>query len=116
VGSAVSTSAMVSRVCGFLALGSSLLFWIFLSEAWHSHLARGGDPDGIMFMVVIEGVVMAGLSLLAIICAVVGLTHRHSYPGNAKALRLAILLIVLGISAYLAPINIYLSSDSFPMR
>lgn len=63
----ISMSASISRVCGFLALGSVIFFWPVLIAAGNSYKIHGGDPNSILFLIAGEGLLLLGLSLLAII-------------------------------------------------
>jgi hypothetical protein len=110
----VSTSARIGRGCGFLALGSVVLFWLLLLTAYSGYERHGGDPDIVLHLLAGEGLLLLGLSPVAIICAIIGFVGARRHPGNWKVAGLAILLTLVAVAGFLAPIIIYLSSH--PLR
>ena len=113
-GPTVSTSARIGRVCGFLALGSVVLFWLLFLTACSGYERHGGDPDFVLHLLAGEGLLLLGLSPVAIICAIIGFVGARRHPGNWKVAGLAILLTLVAVAGFLAPIIIYLSCH--PLR
>jgi hypothetical protein len=93
-GPTISKSARISRVFAFLALGSVIVFWLvtlgYLTS--YDRLYYFGD------LFVGEGFLLFGLSLAAITCASIGL----------KVERLAIVITIVAVAGFLAPMIIYL--------
>jgi hypothetical protein len=110
----VSTSARIGRVCGFLALGSVVLFWLLFLTACSGYERHGGDPDIVLHLLAGEGFLLLGLSPVAIICAIIGFVGARRHPGNWKVAGLAIVLTLVAVAGFLAPIIIYLSCH--PLR
>ena len=108
-GPTVSTSARIGRVCGFLALGSVVLFWLMLLTACSGYERHGADPDLVLRLLAGEGLLLLGLFLVAMICAIIGLVGAKRHPGNWKVAGLAIVLTLVAVAGFLAPIIIFLS-------
>ncbi len=105
----VSKSARIGRVCGFLALGSVVLFWLIFVAAVNGYETHGGDSDMFLHLLAGEGLLLLGLSLAAITCAIIGLVGAKRHPGNWKVAGLAIVLTLVAVAGFLAPIIIFLS-------
>jgi len=110
----ISGSARLSRVCGFLALGSVVLFWLLFLTACSGYERHGGDPDMVLHLLAGEGLLLLGLSPVAIICAIIGLVGARRHPGNRKVAGLAMVLTLVAVAGFLAPIIIFLSCH--PLR
>ena len=105
----ISKSARISRVCGFLALGSVGLFWLMFFAALNGYENHGGDSDVFLYLSAGEGLLLLGLSLAAITCAIIGFAGAKRYPGNWKVAGLAIVLTLVAVAGFLTPIIIILS-------
>jgi hypothetical protein len=108
----VSRSARFSRVCGFLALGSVVLFWPVLIATAGGYKSHGGDPNAILFIIAGEGLLLLVLAVLAIISAVAGFLSTEHRPGSGKTAGLAIVLALLAVAGFLVPFIVCLSHAS----
>ena len=87
----ISKSARISRVFAFLALGSVIVFWLLtLSDSYYFLDLFFG-----------EGFLLFGLSLAVITCASIGL----------KVERLAIVITIVAVAVFFAPLFIILFID-----
>jgi hypothetical protein len=84
----ISKSARISRMFAFLALGSVIVFWLLTLFDSYYFLDLFFD----------EGLLLFGLSLAAITCASIGL----------KLERLTIVLTIVTVAGFLAPLFIIL--------
>ena len=108
----VSKSARIGRGCGFLALGSVVLFWLVFFVAVNGYENHGGDSDIFLQLLAGEGLLLLSLSPVAIICAIIGFVGARHHPGNWKVAGQAIVLAVVAMAGFLAPIIIFLSGLS----
>jgi len=104
-----SRSARISRVCGFLALGSVILFWLMIGLFYLAEKSGGNAENLFEFLLVSECCLLPCLSITAVITAIVGLVGAKRHPGNRKAVVWAIVLTLVAVAGYLAPIIIFLS-------
>jgi hypothetical protein len=88
----ITKSARISRIFAFLALGSVIVFWL-LTLCVRSYYFLDLFYD--------EGLLLFGLSLAAITCASIGL----------KVERLAIVLTIVAVVGFFAPLFIILFID-----
>ena len=103
---AVSRSARVSRVCGFLVLGSVILFWLVVGLFLISETAGGNSAKLFEFVAVAECCLLPCLSITAVIAAIVGLVGARRHHGNGKAVVWAIVLTVLAVAGFMVPIYV----------
>jgi hypothetical protein len=109
----ISGSARVSRVCGFLALGSVVLFWLLFLSACSGYERHGGDPDLVLHLLAVEGLLLGGLSPVAIICAIIGMVGAKRHPGNWKVAGLATVLTIVAVAGFIVPLLVILSQCRF---
>ena len=106
---AVSRSARFSRACGFLALGSVILFWLVVGLFLISETAGSNSEKWFEFVAVAEFCLLPCLSITAVIAAIVGLVGARRHPGNGKTVVWAIVLTVLAVAGFIVPICVILS-------
>ena len=109
----VSKSARISRACGFLALGSVVLFWLMFFVAVNGYENHGGDSDIFLQLLAGEGLLLLGLSLAAITCAIIGLAGAKRHSGNWKVAGLAIVLTLVAVAGFIVPLLVVLSQCRF---
>jgi hypothetical protein len=109
----ISSSAKFSRVCGFLALGSVVLFWLLFLTACSGYERHGGDPDMVLRLLAGEGLLLLGLSPMTIICAIIGMVGARRHPGNWKAASLAMVLTLVAVAGFIVPLLVILSQCRF---
>ena len=105
----VSKSAQVSRVCGLLALGSVVFFWLMIGLFYLAEKSGGNTEKLFEFLLVAECCLLPCLSITAVITAIVGLVGAKRHPGNRKAAVWAIVLTLVAVAGFLVPIIIFLS-------
>jgi hypothetical protein len=108
----ISKSARFSWACGLMALGSVIIFWLMLGWIWILEKGgQGGNAEELFLpLLVTECCLLPGLSTAAVIAAIVGLVGAKRQPGNRKVAIWAIVLTVIAVAGFLAPIIIYISS------
>jgi hypothetical protein len=107
---AVSKSARFSRACGLLALGSVIFFWIMLGWFWILEKKGGNAEELFLPLLVAECCLLPSLSIAAVIAAIVGLVGSKRQFGNRNVAVWAIVLTILAVVGFLAPIILYISS------
>lgn len=105
----VSKSARVSRICGLLALGSVVFFWLMIGLFYLAEKSGGNAENLFEILLVSECCLLPCLSLAAVLAAIVGLVGAKRHPGNRKAAVWAIVLTLLSVAGFLVPIIIFLS-------
>ena len=105
----VSTSAQVGRVCGFLALGSMILFWLMIVPIAFAEGGGGIARDLTGNLLVAEGCLLMGLSVAVAITAIVGFVAAKRHPRNRRVVVWAIVLAVVAVTGYIVPIVVILS-------
>ena len=105
----VSTTAQVGRVCGFVALGSMILFWLMIVPIAFAEGGGGIARDLTGNLLVSEGCLLMGLSAAVAITAIMGLVGAKRHPGNRKVVVWAIVLAVVAVTGYIVPIVVILS-------
>jgi hypothetical protein len=105
----VAKSARVSRICGLLALGSVVFFWLMIGLFYLAEKSGGNTEKLFEFLLVSECCLLPCLSITAVITAIIGLVGAKRHPGNRKAAVWAIVLTLVAVTGFLAPIIIYFS-------
>jgi hypothetical protein len=105
----VSTTAQVGRVCGFLALGSMILFWLMIVPIAFAEGGGGIARDLTGNLLLAEGCLLMGLSVAVAITAIVGFVAAKRHPRNRRVVVWAIVLAVVAVTGYIVPIVVILS-------
>jgi Fe2+ transport system protein B len=108
----VSTSARISRVCGALALGSVIFFWVMMGLFWLAEKAGGNTENLFEILVVCECCLLPCLSIAAAITAITGLVGAQRYSGSRKVVVWAIVLTLLAAAGFIIPILVIVSRTS----
>jgi len=114
---AISNSARVGRVCGFLALGSVVLFWLMMG-LFGSAEEAGGNARGPYLaanLLVFEICFLPCLSIAVAITAIMGLVGAKRHSGNRKVVVWALVLTVLAVAGFIVPLLVILSQCRFSL-
>jgi hypothetical protein len=93
-----------------LALGSVIFFWIMLGCIWILEKKGGNAEELFLPLLVAECCLLPSLSTAAVIAAIIGLVGSKRQLGNRNAAVWAIVLTILAVVGFLAPIILYISS------
>ena len=105
----VSKSARISRTCGFLALGSVIIFWLMIVPIAFAEGGGGIARDLTGNLLVSEGCLLMGLSAAVAITAIMGFVGAKRHPRNRRVVVWAIVLAVVAVTGYIVPIAVILS-------
>ena len=111
---AVSRSARFSRTCGFLALGSVILFWLMMKLL---SLVKGvsmadatfQNSSGVFDLLLIAEIfLLPCLSIAVAIGAIMGFLATKRCPGNRKVVLRALAMTALAVAGFVVPLAFYL--------
>jgi hypothetical protein len=111
----ISMPASFCRGCGFLALGSVIVFWLTLWSIGSAEEAGGNARDLSANLLVFEIWFLSCLSIAVAITAVMGFVGAKRCPGNRKVVVWALVLTVLAVAGFIVPLLVILSQCRFSL-